>query len=193
MPIDPLTLLLIIVFVVLPLINSLTRRQQPGQRPPGSPEPDPDPPPQATTRPEPPSGPEEELVRRIEEARRRVQQALGAEPAPPQPMPAPPKPPAVPRKSISLETREPLRPTTRQAASLETLEPLRPTRREAASLEKLDPWSPIIREAAPPEIQRRAKRHSQPRVLSFDRLSLVRGVIWREIFNKPLAKRRSRR
>jgi len=97
-----------------------------------------------------------------------------------------------------LETREPLRPTFRQtggleAGSLETLESLRPKVREAASLEKLEPLRPTTREAAPLHLQRRTKRRSQPRTLSFDRLSLIRGVIWREILDKPLAKRRSRR
>ncbi|MBS3966065.1 MAG: hypothetical protein KGZ60_02255 [Truepera sp.] len=188
MPIDPLTLLLLIVFVVLPLINRLTRRQQPGQRPPGSPEPDPEPPPQATTRPAQPASAEEELVRRIEEAQRRVQQVLGGEPAP-RPRPEPPKPrPAPPvRRQVtgSLETLEP--------ASRISLESPGAPRRQAVSLESLEPLTrPGVREAKPLALRRRGKQPtSSP--LGFDRSSLIGGIIWREILDKPPSKRRSRR
>jgi hypothetical protein len=165
MNIDPFTLLLIVLFVVLPILNSLTRRQQPGQRPPPRAGPPGQQRPQATTRPAP-SAADDELARRIEEARRRVQQALGEEPrpkaAPPKPKPEPPKPKP--------------KPAAYEAVSLETLTPLE---------------RPSLRESAPLEVDRRVTRRAPPTQLSFDRASIIRGVIWREILDKPLAERDS--
>jgi hypothetical protein len=187
--IDPFTLLLIILFVVLPLLNSLTRRQQPGQRPPGSPEPDPESPPQATTSPAQPPSAEEELARRIEEARRRVQEALGGEPAA-KPRPEPPKPrptPPVRREVRSLETLEP--------TSRVSLESLGAPQRKAVSLESLEPLTrPTLREAKPLALQRLGtQKQPTSSPLGFDRSSLIGGIIWREILDKPPSKRRSRR
>lgn len=192
MNIDPFTLLLIILFVVLPLLNRLTQRQRPGQGPPPDPDADPEPPPQATTRPSQPASAEEELIRRIEEAQRRVQQALGGE-AVARPQAEPPKPRPIPREAASLETLRP-KPASRETVSLETLQPLKPASREAISLETLQPLTrPTLREAKPLKLQLLGPQRTTSGALGFDRSSLVSGIIWREILDKPLGKRRNRR
>jgi len=109
---------------------------------------------------------------------------LGGEPAP-RPRPEPPKP-------------RPAPPVRREVKSLETLKPasrisLESSRRQAVSLESLEPLTrPALREAKPLALQRPDK-HPTSSPLGFDRSSLIGGITWREILDKPLSKRRSRR
>ncbi len=182
--IDPFTLLIIIFFVVWPLLNALFRRPQ-GRPPPPRPRPaERQPPAQQRVPRQPEAG--TDFERRLEEARRRVQEAMGQESAPrgegrearqsrttPQRRPTPERPrpqgPPPPRT-------EPLR--EREPGSIYGGE-LGSGGREIGGRDERPTSAYAARVQRPSQIP-----------LGLDRTSLPQAIIWREILDKPPSRRR---
>ena len=184
---DPLTIILLVIFVVLPLVNGLLKgQQQQPQRPrtPGTPQT-----PQArrpgTARPTVagPSAGDDEFARRLEEARRRVQDAMGADttvrrdPTASLPEERPLGGPPAPRRDT--EFQDPVRRPPSPAAFDH------PGTRIRAQQD--------VKTAPPLRVQRGSSQKpaklSQESLLRFDTDAVFRGVLWHQILSEPRSKK----
>ena len=186
-----ISLLIFIIFIGLPLLNRLSRSRRgsaPPRRPPGPPgQPGRTPPtlgaPDAETRP--PAEMDETFARRLEEARRRVQDAMGGPGSGPSaqtpagtgsqgqattaPVPVPP-PAAAPFIPAATRPETP------------------PERRELET-------GTGIRRSQPLERTRRGKRsarETRDRLLSVAKRDILSGIIWKQILEEPAHQRRRR-
>jgi hypothetical protein len=212
MILDPLTLLLFILFIVVPLINGLLRGQQ---RPPGRQ------PGQPPTRPRPgapdakadTSGGDDTFAKRLEEARRRVREAMGEEVGPAE-APSRPQPRTVAgdrtpravlgdRPSPTVKGDRPS-PTVKGDRPRTIAEPAQPppaaARSLGGSLETLTPLGEegsLKRDTSPPmQVQRRfstVQRLKPKELMRFDTKHVYQGMIWHQILSEPRAKHPHRR
>jgi hypothetical protein len=186
MTIDPFTLLIIIFFIVWPLLNALFRRSE--QRRPQRPRPPERQPPVQQRIPQQPE-PSSDFERRLEEARRRVQEAMGQESQgqlvrPRETQRSQPPPPE--RRQAAPPPRERRRPEApppatreRTAGSIYGTE-LGTEGREIGGQEERRPVSAYAA---------RAQRSAQLPI-GLDSTALPQAIIWREILDKPPARRR---
>lgn len=230
---DLFALLIVFLFVVLPLLNRMQQRGRTGT-PPGAPhrprpgQPQPRQPGGAPatrgpeTRPDRPAGREEagdaydDLTRRLEEARRRVREAMGTQgelSTGPQPSPPPAPPPSAARRTVasagipSGRVAGPPRPTPAAPAAAPTArEPRRPVT-APDSVRRTGPRKPGFAEATPAiEVDRtggRARtragrerleraRASARRLVSLDPESIRKGVLWHMVLGEASAYGRGR-
>jgi hypothetical protein len=218
MTLDPLTLLLFILFIVVPLINGLLRGQQqrpPGRQPghPGAPDA------KADT-----SAGDDTFAKRLEEARRRVREAMGEEVGPAEASQrAEPRTVAGDRTPRTVAGDAPSRtvpgdrplptikgdrpsPTVKGDRTPRTIaEPAQRPSAPAArplggSLETLTPLGEegsLKRDTSPPmQVQRRlstAQKLKPKELMRFDAKHVYQGMIWHQILSEPRAKRPYRR
>lgn len=174
-------LAVIIVSVVAPLLKERNRpsappRQQPGRRPPAQP-----------GGREAAAGGSDELTRKMEEARRRIEQALsGTEPAAPRPAPRPAAPPAgTPQQVARRATPLPRRPDMAAASARAAAERTRLLReRSAAELQVTK---------LPKRQTYTGARGSVTAGSLLGRDSILRGLIWHQILSEPPHRRSFRR
>lgn len=193
MSLDSLISLLILIFLIgLPLLSRLSRR---GGRSPSAPSRPPSPPRVMGKRQQeiPQQQPaDEDFLRRLEEARRRVQEAMNqsgrTEVQPPQrsgqtqtpPSPPPPVPSAAPAGPIRLPAPLQVPP----GPLLQTSVPP-PAEREV----------PEGRSDLPIRRVRRAagqRNEGRDRQISTDRQDIINGIIWKQILDRPPWERRGR-
>lgn len=198
-----ITLLLFVAFVVLPLLSRAGSGRRRGR-----------PPPRGTTTPRRQAPPEtggaprdvvdagesggdrsaaEAFERRLEEARRRVAEATGQ--AAPEPSPPSATPPPATRSGGLFGT--PSGPPPPSFTGLGRPGSY-PARLPSASLGREGVREPEgegvdryqrVRGAATPRVRptggRRQARLSDGRLLSFDKASIVKGIVWRQILDEP--------
>jgi hypothetical protein len=228
---DLLGLLLFLVFIILPAINRMQRRG-PGVPPPGAPRvPAPGAPgrpagqgttaqqrttaqTQPTDRPFPPLDEDDDLARRLAEARERVRQAMGQRggqaqaggtaqaggqaPTPPRPTIGGPGDPRTrpPRPLVSPGRDDGLLGTPLPAAepaAARSPRPMRPQRppiaaRSTMAARDLSSEAPAVR------IERlddgTVPRAALRQILSFDANSVRDGLVWHQVLSAPRARRR---
>ncbi|MDQ3458182.1 MAG: hypothetical protein M3498_02580 [Deinococcota bacterium] len=209
---DLLTILIIIFFVIGPIINSLLRRSQ-GQQPPTRPQPRQQPPTAPTTGPEASvpapelearGAPKSDFERRLEEARRRVQEAMTPEGRAPEGRAPEGRVPegrgrgqaGLPDKQETAAPRQGGERRPREARRVPTeARPARQARPQAPEVEV----AVTLRDARttarpqPAPYSRKDGRRAAYRgawAIHLDPDSLREAIVWREILDKPLSKRR---
>ena len=216
MNIDPITIILFLIFFVLPIVNNFLRRGQGGkQGQQGRRQGRPQQPPQRRGRSDDrgttadtgrdSGGAGDDFTRRLEEARRRVQEAMngGGDSSSPRQSEQRERPSSS-DLFPSLDEKQPAR--GQQGGPDQPRAPFGGLGREGVSRQRpasqqgtMTKQSSVDRTelgAAPPlRVQRLKPRKSskidrQRGILEFDRRSVMQGIIWREILDEPLAKRR---
>jgi hypothetical protein len=211
---DLLGLLLFIVFIVLPAVSRRQRRG-PGAPPPRAPGPGapgrvPTAQPRASTaqpadRPFPPLDDDDDLARRLAEARERVRQAMGdragqasagGAPTPPRPTVGGPGDPRLrpPRPLVSPDRDDgllgtPLAPVAAAPRAPRLERPPRPplAARSTMAARDLSSRAPAV------EVERlddAAVRRAVRPVLAFDEGSVRDGLVWHQVLSAPRARRR---
>lgn len=205
--IDPITLLIILFFVIGPIINSFLKRPETPPRPrpkeaPGDARPQRPPSQQASARPAPSREAPTSFEARLEEARRRVQEAMAQDSS--ASAPAQQRPDAPRRAPPGRQQQRPLVSPLEQARLPRTPVPTAGYRDDgyrddgyrdempgAATLARRDDQSRQPARTSPPlETVRRGARSLAK--INLDADSLKEAVLWREILNEPLSKRRRR-
>jgi hypothetical protein len=213
---DLLGLLLFIVFIVLPAVNRMQRRgpgvpppgapRAPGQGAPGRPAGQPPTAAPSSDRPFPPMDDDDELARRLADARERVRQAMGGRggqaqaggaPTPPRPTVGGPGDPRLrpPRPLVSPDRDDGLLRTPLPAAEAmpRSPRPPRPPRPPIAARSTMAARD-LSSEAPAVEIERldegAVRRRPVRPVLSFDVVSVRDGLVWHQVLGAPRARRR---
>lgn len=193
---DPLTIILFVIFVVLPIINSLVKgRQQPQhpQRPtaPGRQV-------QRPSAPGPsPAGParnDDDFTRRLEEARRRVQEAMASDTTSraPEERPTVYQPP--PARDAEFQEAGRYMPPTRSPAPAPSPMTFGTGAQETFSRPRDRAGSQQDLVTAPPlRVQRssspKSAKITQESLLRFDTADVYRGILWHQILSEPRSKK----
>lgn len=203
MSFDPLTIILLLLFVVGPLLGRLFRGKSPQGPPPKMPRPG-----QTPTTPTRKQSPETASTanretssnggafeKRLEQARRRVQAAMDGTTSAASEAKVP-QTPSTPRPTPNAGRFGDKNVYERRLPNQNSAELSRKRRQERQASERAKTRDPVtlpVQRHRPQKPAKLAGSHSRGPLLQFDRHSISQGIIWHQILSDPLVKRKARR